>query len=219
MADVDSLTRRYGKPLAQYLAVSYILKQGDKERRPAAYNPKNFDDATLKKSPLVAPAHSAITESTIQHVHLFREPLSSATSSPAPCLVTAPLHLQSIHGPPPVNASDQFFKSFHDLSELLGFALVIDRTLDQPEDWFQDFAVSACTWTIHQAFTTSKFTRLHTMLNQSSANFTMAPEDFSNLPIPLSHYELIDWTWITSDFTGIDWHVANCNLYSLHLQS
>ena len=36
MADFDSLTRKYTKSIAQYLAVSYLLHQKDLQARPSA---------------------------------------------------------------------------------------------------------------------------------------------------------------------------------------
>ena len=55
MANVDSLTRRFGKPTAQYLAVAFLLHQNNKEARPSAYDPNNFIDNKLKQLPSSTP--------------------------------------------------------------------------------------------------------------------------------------------------------------------
>ena len=42
MADVDALTRRFGKPLATHIAVAYFLSSQDRQQRPLAYMKDTF---------------------------------------------------------------------------------------------------------------------------------------------------------------------------------
>ena len=129
MADVDCLTRRFSKTVAQYLAVAHILQERDIESRPDAYDERNFTGETLKAMPIKDPNHSIITESDIQHVCLFHVLVSTSTprAGPIPCLITSPLHIKDQQfNITPTTEEDDSTKVFERKSPIAHKALIID---------------------------------------------------------------------------------------------
>ncbi len=208
MVDVDSLTHRFGKSIATYLAVAYLLHNSDREARPTAYDKDTFCDTMLKKLPHGQSPLHIITESCIQHVCLYQaEAPPSSSPRDIPCLVTAPLQLVA----PPIQSSpsstDQSMSSFEASHNLSLSALVIDDCLSQCSSWFSNFNAATHFWSTHRVFTKQTLLDFHHLLFSppSSTTHSTLFTNHSSLPIRLGSTTLIDWTCSAWDGFGLDW--------------
>ena len=210
MVDVDSLTRRYGKIVAQHMAIAYALRQSDETARPQAYSKEAFQDAHLKSLPSALPSTKIFTESEIQHVCLYAsEEDSSISSSSAsiPCFMTSPLCIHQLQLPHVAREVDDSMQSFEQKSPLLLSALIIDDAASVVANWFQDFNASTAIWDTKHAFTASFLKNFKSMAyNESVLNDDILTNNsLANLQDQLSTFAFIDWTCATWQGLGIDW--------------
>ena len=219
MADVDSLTRRFGKTVAQYLAVAHILRERDIASRPDAYEESNFTDETLKAIPMKDPNHSIITESDIQHVCLFHVPVSTSipkiNPETTPCLITAPLHIKNQRfNITPATEEDDSMKVFETKSPIARKALVIDDATSDCSTWFQDFSVSTNLWSIDRAFTSCKLHHFHQMISVSSIDCAVmhTTQNLEQFIQHLHSFSIIDWTCIQWEQLNTSWIHHVCSL-------
>lgn len=222
MIDVDSLTRRFGKCIASYLAIAYLLHKKDASIRPTAYVRETFSDDTLKKLPCrESPCH-IITESTIQHVSLYEEHepdnpscSSSSSSSSVPLLYTSPIQLRTPpSGITPSTSKDLSMRAFETASQLAATALVIDDCISNSSTWFVDFTASTHFWTTFHVFTTSDLKNFYDTLHANTTHTSsyLIDSTLSNPPTPLTSVSFIDWTCCAWNGFGLDWvdYVCNC---------
>lgn len=203
MIDVDSLTRRYGKGTADYIAISSLLKEADRKTRPQAYDASDFTDASCKKLPLIQPTERVITDATIQNVKPSVS--SSGTEKPVPTLYSAPIKFHSFNPTKPYISTDKESHALHHVQQLQYKILVIDDSLSSSDDWHDHNESSSLSWRVDKFFFSPTHHQLHKFLHPKFTGSTSCMSSDVNLQELFADYAIIDWSCTTWPHTGLDW--------------
>ena len=167
MVDVDGLTRRFGKAIAEYVMIAHIMSRRDQKTRPEAYR---HDFKSIEKPTKASNSHADVDNPLILLTHAkiketidMMEPIDDEivgnvlTIRTDPIRIPLPTSCTTTRGAT-IRQETNAITEAVDAMEII--IVTIDDVTGSLASWTRDHGPLNVLWTVHNMFTTTPNTRM-----------------------------------------------------------
>ena len=213
MADVDALTRRFGKSLATYITIAVILENQSKQHRPAAYKSEAFSKTA--KSTRVPPPSAApppcpiLTDERIQSKESSIQRAEPSKTAPSEVITSTPVLAYSAVATSQ-STSKQSFQSIPRACETALMQSITWTTINDiagsVHHWVTHTGPPHINWQINNFITAEKFLTFSNDIQESAKYSVDTVKNILSLPnthnshiidvtfTPHTNGNIYDWT-------------------------